>query len=141
MTGRRRARISLSYDFPAESGTSGCKGKLVWHLHPTKRVSVSDGTWQLQFSDGETQTMSVTGGGRLITGLSTPAAISDCTGGSGTFNPVIAADGVASATDSENGTFSLKLAYDHASGSFVDQTSGCGLVDLSMSATLTKKAP
>jgi hypothetical protein len=87
-------QATLSATARVQSG-GGCTTKLRWRLHPALRRSVSDGTWKLHFSDGESETFRVQSGGRLATSIRLPTELARCGGPFGAVDLFIGPTGKA----------------------------------------------
>jgi hypothetical protein len=77
LTGARTATLwsKISYAGPVPPA---CVRRLTFRMHPARRMKVDDGTWSLRFTGGETQTLSVTAGGRLADPVAIPPSTDVC---------------------------------------------------------------
>lgn len=78
LTGARSSQLVTKFTYPAGTNGLKCPSRYVWHLRPSRRRAVQDGRWRLHFSDGETQTVGVHAGGRIVTGIRYPKALGSC---------------------------------------------------------------
>ncbi len=136
LTSARTAKIWIRFRLPPSASNSGCSTVLTWHMHPAQRRRVPDGTWQLRFSDGETESFTVDGGGRVATGIAFPMGFG-CEFGA--VDMFIGPDGHAN-VPTAGGQVDLRFAGASASGTMTG-TSGAGGCSLGMTATLSGHAP
>jgi hypothetical protein len=127
LTGASSATLS------AKSGAS-CLRRLVWNLHPVRRLPIADGRWRITFADGERQRQEVTDGGR-VTSIGLPRVASICPSGPGPsarggVTVFIPANGRVDQTLHESGGARLRVAWNFTSrsagsGRFVAIAPGC----------------
>jgi hypothetical protein len=94
-SGRRSAELSARYKL------ASCSGALTWNMHPANRPQVNDGTWNLQFRNGQSGKFTVLGGGRLATSITLPSALTACNGLQGAVDLFIVANGSAKLSQSD----------------------------------------
>ena len=139
LTRPRAARLTASYRIAATGTAPACQGTLTWHLHPALRRRVQDGTWELRFSDGESETFRVDGGGREATGITFPSGFDCRLGGVDLF---VGAGGRA--TWADGGTqVSLDFSRRSASGQMTGMPppgSASSACSLAMTASLRSPA-
>jgi hypothetical protein len=116
LTGAASATLKGSYSVPSEPGAEGCSGTLVWRMRPVRRRAVADGTWTLRYSDGEKKTLTVSAGGRLATGVASPANAPGCDEQAGGADLFIGASGAASFAEPNGFSVSLTFAATTATG-------------------------
>jgi hypothetical protein len=116
LSGSHSATLSVGY------ALHGCRGTITWHMHPTVRRTVADGTWTVHWRGGEHSTFHVQAGGRLATGIRLPRSIGACNGLSGTFDVFIGVRG-GSAISQGGVTLKLRFANEHAAGTLA--ATGC----------------
>jgi hypothetical protein len=136
------ASLSAAFNTDPETGNPLCRGTLRWTLHPASRHPVDDGSWTLRFANGESETLSVTGGGRLATGFSFPLALYQCGGPAGGVDLFVQASGDAVYSEPASG-LTVRLSFaaaKTASGEITANTIGCGSYTLAMTAALEKSA-
>lgn len=98
LRGTRNALLEKTFKL---SSGGHCSGRLVWRLHPANRATVRDGRWKAHFSDGESSTFTVQGGGRLATKIPLPKALARCGGPVGAVDAFIGARGNAAFTQAK----------------------------------------
>ena len=133
------ATLSNGFDTGPGRGGASCSGTLTLAMHPAKRRMVDDGAWALRFADGETQTFTVSAGGRAAIGIDLPAALGRCGGPSGNLNLFIGAGATASLRGTR-GAYALRLSFtgaNRASGRITAPTRRCRAFSLEMKATLS----
>jgi hypothetical protein len=137
VTGSTSATLIAAYSFLAEPGAAaGCSGRLVWSMHPAHRRSVADGTWRVTFGDGETSTFAVGAGGRLATGISSPANAPGCNEQVGGADVFIGANGSAGFVEPNGFSLSMAFARTTATGTLA-VGSHC---EITFTASLNKRA-
>jgi hypothetical protein len=136
------ASLSTHFNTDPEHGSPACKGTLTWAMHPASRHRVDDGTWTLRLANGESETVTVRGGGRLVIGFSFPAALGQCGGPFGGVDLFIPPSGAAVYNEPvADLTVSLNFTGARtASGQITATTTGCGVYTLAMTGSLTKAA-
>jgi hypothetical protein len=138
IVGSSSATLSSSFDTGTGTGGAACRGTLMRAMHPATRRTVDDGAWTLRFADGESQTFTVSAGGRLAIGIDFPAALGRCGGPRGNVNLFIAAGGAASVRG-PRGAYALRLSFtgvNRASGR-ITAAGRCRAFELAMKATLS----
>lgn len=75
LIGARSAKIAYPLHLRTAAAGVRCPFKLTWRLHPAHRRPVSDGTWRLTYSTGESVRFKVLAGGRLAAGIPLPKAL------------------------------------------------------------------
>jgi hypothetical protein len=139
MLGASSATLSSTFDTGTGRGGASCAGTLTTAMHPANRRTVDDGAWTLRFADGESQTFTVSAGGRAAIGIDFPAALGRCGGPSGNLNLFIGATGTASLRG-PRGAFALRLSFtgaNRASGRITAPAGRCHAFSLAMKATLS----
>ena len=131
LTGPHSALLTHSYN----AGSGSCSGALKWKLHPAQRRTVQDGTWKLQFADGESKKFTVLAGGRLATSIGLPSELASCRGPSGAVDLFIAANGQARVSQPDVAV-SLKFSATSASGEITVPGGSCPR--FTMTASLPK---
>jgi hypothetical protein len=124
------ARLGLGGSFTGGNSASltapykvgSCHGKLAWHMHPARRLPVSDGAWTAHFNDGEQSSFRVQAGGRLASAIKLPRSLRECNGLQGAVDLFIGAAGRA--TLSTSGV-TLALRFREAKGSGTLSARGC----------------
>lgn len=137
LTGARTAKLWVNFRRAQVPGSPGCRRTLIWHLHPAHRRPVQDGLWKLRFSDGETGSFTVAGGGRVASGLAFPQ---NFTCGLGGINLFIGPDGHSFYGDASVNV-ALRFAQRSASGTMSGGAGTTSPCRLGMSASLHKPAP
>jgi hypothetical protein len=115
-TGKRSATLQARYSL------HGCHGTLTWHMHPSVRPTVANGSWTLRYSGGEHSTFRVRAGGRLATGIHLPGSIATCNGLEGTLDVFIGTQGRSAITQSG---VALKLRFANGSAAGTLSADGC----------------
>ncbi len=132
------ATLSSSFDTGRGGGNAACSGTLTRSMHPAKRRTVDDGAWTLRFADGETQTLTVSAGGRVATGIEFPRALGRCGGPYGNLNLFIGPNGRAS-LKGPGGAYTLSLGFTgatRASGALTTSRGSCRGFRLGITASL-----
>ena len=94
LAGARSASLAARYHV----SSGGCQGKLTWHMRPAKRRVVQDGTWRVQFSDGESGKFKVIAGGRVAASITLPTELKPCGGPFGAIDLFIGPSGTVNVT-------------------------------------------
>jgi hypothetical protein len=145
LTGTRAAKtwFNISYAVPVPAS---CPKRVTIALHPVAhRKAVDDGTWSLRFSDGETGTFKLTGGGRL-SAVGIPNEVAHCypmelSPPGGSFLLFIAPDGVATGGwPEQNISATLSFKQKSATGQLLVDNEACADIAFPMTATLVKKS-
>lgn len=135
--GPRSARVSIDATYPAAAGfPAACNRTFTGTLHPARRSAVRDGTWTLRFQGGASSTFTVTGGGRLVSGVEVPAACGLAMPGSLVL--FIEPDGRASSAQA--GVYAMSLDFTTSGSASAQLSLGGGQCLQTASATLTKPA-
>jgi len=137
LTGAHTALLSAQYNFPATTGTPACVGTLRWQMHPVHRRRVDDGTWELHFSDGSAESITVDGQGRLAKGITFPQSFANCSSSFGGVDLFIGPSGLASFPDP---SLQVMLNFKATTASGKMNAPGVPGCQLGLSASLTKRA-
>ncbi|MHB8659758.1 MAG: hypothetical protein ACYC91_17785 [Solirubrobacteraceae bacterium] len=140
ISGVRTGKASVGFQSGSSPGDSGCKGRLTWRMHPATRRKVQDGKWRLGFADRESETFTVSDGGRLATGIGFPRELSSC-GEFGGVDLFIGPGGTAQYPKGSGLDVVLRFSARSASGSITVPPGNCTKVNFAMTASLLKGSP
>jgi len=136
------ASLRERFVWPHEREFAACPAGFAWTLHPAPRREVRDGAWHVTIG-GEVQTVTVSGGGRVLANLGFPTVPGCGAGTLGSVDLYIPGDGVVGYAEPASGT-ALTLTFSSpvsANGQFTVSTAECGARTLAISAALAKPAP
>lgn len=117
-TGPRTLLLSRRYRVGA------CRGQVHWTLHPVRRALVLDGAWRVRFAGGQTVRARVVDGGRLMTGVTLPHALTVCNGLRGAVDLFITPSGRA-LLDGTNVRVAMRFGPRRATGTVDAPGRGC----------------